>query len=910
MYTLPLALLLSLNLLPAGALEVPSVLESLELGDGLPVALPAEIDEYEELTDENLRRRFRALFWTRRDPEPELFENPVREELFERARTADRRYGGRGGDRGITYILLGEPDHVDTSERYQRFRYESRQRSTQEIVFRDRAGDGTYAFADPDAARAILDRARVALVVSPAIGYDHEPRSLPAPDVAGVEWQELLAARDRYRRGDRQPDFPLHASFNFVRASRDRARAYLDVDLSGERIVRPQAGAGVERYVTLAGLVESADGGVRLPIRDLAVLHAPSDSAHIRVPLELQPGRYRVTLLAREPLLDLLSFVEEEVRIPDYDIDRVSSSSLIVGRVITAAEAALDFPLDFRAETAAVQPGRVGANESYMALVHVYGCSGPAAVRFVLDGRELEPEALMRSGRPGDETVAAILTGVGHQLEATILEPASGRGLMLVRDLAREGGPAPLASHRARLDDFAAAATPQGAVRLDSPAATDNPIAVTAASAAREGDGAVGFFVDGEMAGFMLRPPYQVPVRFSPAENRVEVVAVALSGIEMGVVERGAEDRVVLESRTPGLVVRTNLVPVYLSVEDPTGRRFVTGLAEQDFQLREDGRPESIGHFEADTLDPMAVAFLIDESWFMDPFLDTTRSALADFASKLRPVDRAMVVGFNRQVALRTDITSCKGCIVAGILGSHHQPPASADRSSAEPAGDGDRPENDEPTAIEADLGARRIDPASMETNPSGRLMDALEAAVFRLAGQTGRKIVVLASHGNDSGSRIGADRIAELARRYGVMIYAIGLNIHAPVTDEQMEKITTDPGATEKTLTAVGFGRFYQKRRSERHSIRDQWQARNSMPSTLEAMSGASGGRAYVLDLYGDAPADMSVALRALGNELAHQYFIGFYSSDTAGKGLREIDVTVPGKDFRVRGRSAYYPD
>ena len=885
---------LTLLLVPAAAvalLQMPGILESQQLADGLPLALPEEESAYQALENVAARRRFRTLFWTRRDAEPQWFGSDVREKMLRRARDADRRFGapdrGRDGDRGTVLVVMGEPDAIETSPRYQRFRY-----GQDEIVFADLEGSGVYRFADPMTARGMLNRARASLVTSPSISYDDTPRSLPKPDVSEGEWIEMRTLRSQYDRRGKAPDFPLFVALNLVRASRDRARVFLDVDVQGADIVHARPGAGDERHVTVAGRIESLDGTVDEPLRDLAVLTGPDASAHIRIPLELQPGRYRLILLAREPLLSLFSFREETFVVPEYDIPRLSTSSLIVGRPRTPQSIGGDLPLDFRLGEMVVEPRDSRLLSGPLAMmVHVYRGRGPMDVRVLADGRQIDPSRIERVGGRGEESIALVLDKTPERVELVLTDPESGQGVILVREL--KGEPT-MASHGLRSDGLVRAPGEASVTILD-PGPDVNPIAVSGVTARSEGS--VGFFQDGEMVGFSLQPPHRTAVRYTPGLPSLKLQAVALEGLQAGALRAVAEDEVELPSRTDIYVVRTTLVPLYAAVEDHARRRFVTGLSQDDFLLREDDESRAISHFEADTEDPITVAFLVDESRYMAPFLDRVRTGLSDFAAGLRDIDRGMVVTFNRDVSLDSDVTACKGCLVAAIQGSRYVDPSLAWRKLREEQAEGTE---------DPDLPNTR-DPSAMWANPSGRLMDALEASVFRLSTYTGRKVVVVATHGNDSGSRIGADRIGELARRYGVMIYPVGLNIHRAVGDDELTTITTDIGIGEKTAKLFGFRGLFAERDAKRAEVQEAFENRIGMPSRLQALAGASGGRAFIFDVAEGGQADIHAAVRALGNELAHQYFLGFQTSSPE-PGLRQLRVTVPGTDYRVRGRSAYY--
>ncbi len=882
-YSLQMAALLSLAAIPGGgSLQIPGILDSTQLADGLDIATLAEQEAYRQLATDPARRRFRTLFWTRRDPDPETFDNPVRWKLIERALLADVRYGtrkvrGRDTNRGKVFTLLGEPTRIDVSKRYERFYYaETACGGTAEIVFADVHGDGVYDFAEPEAAAAILAAARGCLIASPMLTYRDRERSLPAPVVAGVEWEEMTAAKKRYEKSGREPDFPLHATLNFVRAGRKQATAFLDIDLVGKEIVMDRQGAGPSRHVQVAAEIMREDGRVAARLRDLSILESREATDRVRIPFDIEPGRYRLTLIAHEPLLSLLSFRSETFTIPDFDLPRIAASSLIVGRTVPTNRASSDIPSAFRAGKLVVRPDDLPATPArpWTALIHAYGFQAPAAVICFIDGLRVDPVAVRRTMRGDAQIIAITPEASGRRVVIMLSDPAAGSALMVGRRFGNA-----MASQMPRLSELQQDASGTPKAMLLSPKRGANPVTVKEMEAEPASpDASVAFFVDETLEGIRLRSPYRYPVRFQPGRNEMRRAVGTLTGLADGRPAISPGGEVALVSRTPTFHVRTSLVPVYASVTDLEQRRFVADLPKNAFRLEDNGRPQELTHFEPDTEDPIVVAFLQDESPAMAPLLPAARTALAGFAARLRPIDRGFAVGFGRKVALRSDITSCKGCLVGAILGATVEPPSS---------GVDNRTVTDRP--------------------PYGRLMDALEAAIFRLASQGGRKILFVATHGNDGGSRIGLSRVQELARRYGVMIYAIGLNIQPGVTQDELDAISTDPRRRERFFKALGFNRPYAKKDSFRLEAEKKWRGRLAAASIAGVMAAASGGRAYLFDVSQGMTPNLEPPVAELWNELNHQYFLG-YDSPGEGPGLHEIQLSVVGYPYEVRSRIGYY--
>lgn len=900
----------------------PEQLGAGDLADGLDVALAAERTAYAGLDDEGARRRFRTLFWTRRDPDPRDFDNPVREDLHQRARRADALYGtgnlpGRQTDRGRALVLLGEPARVADGRDVVIFAYAQAPGTAEpfEIRFTRHAGD--VRFDAEDTARAVLERARDALVMSPSLPYAPVATDLPLPDVAGVEWSEMSATREQYERAGRKGDFTLDARLNFVRAARDRARAYIDIVVSGDEVVRPGPGLGDSRHVGIAGLLVSTTTGEEIPIRDALRLDGPAARGRVRIPLELAPGDYRLTLLAREPAASLLAFREDRFRVPDYGLDRLEVSSLMCGLAGEPDRARSDLALDFRSGAVVVEPGtRPASGGTWRALLHVYGARGPVSVRFFVDGADVTPREVWRGGELPEQTIGATLTEWGRVLMVMVHDPVRDQGLVVARELGEPRGATPLASRRARAEDLGRATTMPA--HLVSPAPGENPLAATEAEAVRQGDGGVAIFVDDELQAFASRSPVKVPLQFLPGMRTMTVAAASLDGLLHGRLGHGPLEGVTLKPRTAAFSVRTTLVPVYATVEDVRAAHIVPDLDQDSFRIVEEGKEQAISHFERATKDAISVAFVLDESTAMGPMLDAARTALAGMAAGLRPEDRGLVVGFADEVIVRSDLTDCKGCLVAALQSSRLADPLRAplEIRQRETAYRRDRPADvvasepmregamDSPPRVDVPTAAEMV--TLTEANAShGRLMDALEAATFRLATLAGRKVVVVVGTGDDSGSRIGVERITDLVRRYGVTLYAVGLDVHPDVS---VAGLSEAPGRSSVALRGADRERMRRTESRRRDETKELWEAHQRAARNLTVLADVSGGRAVVIDSPKAEELDLVDLVGAVEDELRAQYFVGFYARDAERPGMHSIRVEVREDGLRARARTGYF--
>src|SRR3984957_15546891 len=103
----------------------------------------------------------------------------------------------------------------------------------------------------------------------------------------------------------------------------------------------------------------------------------------------------------------------------------------------------------------------------------------------------------------------------------------------------------------------------------------------------------------------------------------------------------------------PTITVEVKTVSVLATVRDKHGK-IISNLAKDDFQLDEDGRPQTINYFAHESDLPLRLGLLVDTSLSQRRVLDQERSASYSFLDKLLRQDKdlAFVIHFDREVEL------------------------------------------------------------------------------------------------------------------------------------------------------------------------------------------------------------------------------------------------------------------
>lgn len=107
---------------------------------------------------------------------------------------------------------------------------------------------------------------------------------------------------------------------------------------------------------------------------------------------------------------------------------------------------------------------------------------------------------------------------------------------------------------------------------------------------------------------------------------------------------------------------RTDLVSVYATVTDKAGG-LVLDLAKDDFEVRDNGKLQSLTYFSSD-LQPITAVVMLDRSGSMEENFSLVRDAADHFIDRLLPADKARIGNFSGQILiLPFEFTSSKDAL-------------------------------------------------------------------------------------------------------------------------------------------------------------------------------------------------------------------------------------------------------
>lgn len=274
-----------------------------------------------------------------------------------------------------------------------------------------------------------------------------------------------------------------------------------------------------------------------------------------------------------------------------------------------------------------------------------------------------------------------------------------------------------------------------------------------------------------------------------------------------------------LAAQNQTIKVSTASVPVYVTVTD-TERRLVPDLTIDDFEIYDNGKLQTINVFENKPV-PITTTVMIDTSGSMTAILGFVKDGAEQFLIRLLPDDRAQVGEFSDKIKFH--------------------PGSFID----------DRDRLIYLLKHELDFGY-----------PT-RLYDAVDESLARLEPETGRKVVLVFTDGDDTASKIGLGKVMDRARESDVMIYAVGL-VNEYFNGQQRVRSAPDRGL--KKLAEDTGGGFFELKKT----------------------------------------ADLGETFTRVAQELHSQYVLGFSPAVLDGK-VHKIEVRVKRSGLSARARKTY---
>jgi VWFA-related protein len=268
-------------------------------------------------------------------------------------------------------------------------------------------------------------------------------------------------------------------------------------------------------------------------------------------------------------------------------------------------------------------------------------------------------------------------------------------------------------------------------------------------------------------------------------------------------------------------------------------------LSQDDFQVNEDGKPQTIKYFARETDLPLTIGLLIDVSRSQERLVEEEKQAASQFFTQVvGKKDLAFLISFGSEAELLQDYTNSARLLRHGLDGLKVNAPP--------------------PQITES--------PVPTVYRPRGTILyDAVYLAAHdQLRGQVGRKVIVLITDGNDEGSRLKIEDAMRSAQLADAIIYGIEYYDSAAYG-----------GGFSLGLGGGGGG------------------------SVLKRMSEETGGRTFRVS----HKHPLSEAFDEIQRDMRTQYAIGYLPTNGKKDGtFRRVEIKTKDKEQKVQARKGYY--
>ncbi len=300
------------------------------------------------------------------------------------------------------------------------------------------------------------------------------------------------------------------------------------------------------------------------------------------------------------------------------------------------------------------------------------------------------------------------------------------------------------------------------------------------------------------------------------------------------------------DNQQPGETVKVNVnvVQLFFNVKDKHGA-LIPNLTKTDFDIAEDGKPQTIKYFTAESNLPLTLGMLIDSSGSQRNVLDMEKEVGGAFLKQiLTDKDEAYVISFDISVDLLQDFTRDTHRLQAAL----NKAKINVDYTSNGIPGMGGGP-------------------VPQHNSPGTLLYDAVYLSAHdMLSKETGRKAMILLTDGEDEGSRLRIQDAIESAQKADAIVYVL---------------LCADRGFYG------GFGVGY------------------SGESEMRKLTEQTGGR--VINV-GNKFDKLREAFDQIANELRSQYNIGYTPTNPNQDGTyRKIEIKNK-QNYKIQSRAGYY--
>jgi GWxTD domain-containing protein len=349
------------------------------------IITPEEEQAFKLLGTDEERDQFIEQFWLRRDPTPDTEENEFREEHYRRIQYANEHFAagtpGWRTDRGRIYIVWGPPDEIEshasggtyqreqsegagttTSFPFEKWRYRYLEGLGNEVIieFVDTCMCGEFHFSiDPEEKNALRNTPGGGPKLTQNLGGNGSRAGGMSNDPTGVTGKQFDAL-ERYAKLSSPPPvkfkdleekvntrlrynlLPFDMRSDFVKVTADTVLVPITIQIKTKDLTFVQK-EGIQRAaINIFGRVTTISGRVASTFEDTVTVDEPNDLLEKALltsqlywkAVPLKSGMYKIDVAVKDVNGDRVGTLVRSIRVPEFDDEKLASSSLILADVM------------------------------------------------------------------------------------------------------------------------------------------------------------------------------------------------------------------------------------------------------------------------------------------------------------------------------------------------------------------------------------------------------------------------------------------------------------------------------------------------------------------------------------------------------------------------------------------------
>jgi GWxTD domain-containing protein len=351
------------------------------------IITPEEEQAFKLLGTDEERDEFIEQFWLRRDPTPDTQENEFREEHYRRIQYANEHYAagipGWRTDRGRIYIVWGPPDETESHPAggqyqrdqaegggststypFERWRYRYLEGIGNEVIieFVDSCMCGDYHMStDPNEKDALLHTPGGSSGLNGQMGGSQSNRMMGVPGgTGGMNGGKEFDALERMAKLTTPPPvkfkdleekvntkirynlMPFDMRSDFVKITSDMVLVPITIQLKTKDMTFVQKDGIQRAAVNIFARITTLSGRVASTFEDTVGVDEPNELLERALltsqiywkAVPLKPGMYKIDVAIKDVNGDRVGTLVRSIRVPEFDDEKLATSSLILADVM------------------------------------------------------------------------------------------------------------------------------------------------------------------------------------------------------------------------------------------------------------------------------------------------------------------------------------------------------------------------------------------------------------------------------------------------------------------------------------------------------------------------------------------------------------------------------------------------